>query len=120
MSRTSSRNGPYKIVEWVPGNYIKSVKNPDYWDAANVKIDEVYYYVQDDLAAAFSRYRAGEYDILTDLPGDQQQFVKDTMPGEGHFTPFLGVYYYVHQPGEGAVRQSRTCARPCRWRSTAT
>lgn len=88
-------NGPYKIVEWVPGNYIKSVKNPDYWDAANVQIDEVYYYVQDDLAAAFSRYRAGEYDILTDLPGDQQQFVKDNMPGEGRFTPFLGVYYYV-------------------------
>ena len=88
-------NGPFKIVEWVPGNYIKSVKNPDYWDAANVKIDEVYYYVQEDLAAAFSRYRAGEYDILTALPGDQKQFVKDNMPGEDHFVPFLGVYYYV-------------------------
>jgi oligopeptide transport system substrate-binding protein len=88
-------NGPYKIVEWVPGNYIRAEKNPDYYDAANVQIDEVYYYVQDDLAAAFSRYRAGEYDILTDLPGDQQQFVIDNMPGEGHFTPFLGVYYYV-------------------------
>jgi oligopeptide transport system substrate-binding protein len=88
-------NGPYKIVEWVPGNYIKSVKNADYYDAANVQIDEVYYYVQDDLAAAFSRYRAGEYDILTDLPGDQQQMVKDQMVGEGHFTPFLGIYYYV-------------------------
>src|SRR5688572_2033169 len=88
-------NGPYMITEWVPGNYIKSVKNPDYYDAANVQIDEVYYYVQDDLAAAFSRYRAGEYDILTDLPGDQQQMVKDQMVGEGHFTPFLGIYYYV-------------------------
>jgi oligopeptide transport system substrate-binding protein len=88
-------NGPYKIVEWVPGNYIRAEKNPDYYDAANVQIDEVYYYVQDDLAAAFSRYRAGEYDILTDLPGDQQQMVIDQMAGEGHFTPFLGVYYYV-------------------------
>lgn len=88
-------NGPFLIREWVPGNYIRSEKNPDYWDAANVKIDEVFYYVQEDLAAAFSRYRAGEYDILTALPGDQQQLVKDTMPGEGHFSPFLGVYYYV-------------------------
>ena len=51
--------------------------------------------MQDDLAAAFIRYRAGEYDILTDLPCDQQQFVKDNMPGEGHFAPFLGIYYYV-------------------------
>jgi oligopeptide transport system substrate-binding protein len=88
-------NGPYQIKEWVPGNYIRAEKSATYYDAANVQIDEVFYYVQDDLAAAFSRYRAGEYDILTDLPSDQQQFVKDTMPGEGHFTPFLGIYYYV-------------------------
>ena len=104
----------------MPGNYIKSVKNPDYWDAANVKIDEVYYYVQDDLAAAFNRYRAGEYDILTDLPGDQQQFVKDSMPGEGHFTPFLGVYYYVLNQEKPPLDNPSTSARRCRWRSTAT
>jgi len=88
-------NGPYKITEWVPGNYIKAVKNDTYYDAANVQIDEVNYFVQDDLAAAFNRYRAGEYDILTDLPFDQMQFVKDNMPDEGHFTPFLGIHYYV-------------------------
>lgn len=88
-------NGPYKITEWVPGSYIKSVKSDTYYDKANVKIDEVNYYVQDDLAAAFNRYRAGEYDILTDLPFDQQKVVKDTLPGEGHFTPFAGIHYYV-------------------------
>ena len=88
-------NGPFTPVEWVPGNYIKSVKSETYYDAANVKIDEVYYYVQDDLAAAFNRYRAGEYDILTDLPFDQQQFVKDNLPGEGRFAPFAGIHYYV-------------------------
>lgn len=88
-------NGPFTPVEWVPGNYIKSVKSETYWDKDNVKIDEVYYYVQDDLAAAFNRYRAGEYDILTDLPFDQQQLVKDTMPGEGRFAPFSGIHYYV-------------------------
>jgi oligopeptide transport system substrate-binding protein len=88
-------NGPFNIVEWVPGNYVKSVKSETYYDAANVQIDEVYYYVQDDLAAAFNRYRAGEYDILTDLPFDQQQFVRDNLPGEGRFAPFAGIHYYV-------------------------
>jgi oligopeptide transport system substrate-binding protein len=88
-------NGPFKVVEWVPGNYVKSVKSDTYYDKDQVKIDEVYYYVQDDLAAAFNRYRAGEYDILTDLPFDQQQLVKDTMPGEGRFAPFSGIHYYV-------------------------
>lgn len=88
-------NGPFKIVEWVPGNYIKSVKSDTYYGKDDIKIDEVYYYVQDDLAAAFNRYRAGEYDILTDLPFDQQKVVTETMPGEGRFAPFAGLHYYV-------------------------
>ncbi|HHY50945.1 MAG TPA: peptide ABC transporter substrate-binding protein [Alphaproteobacteria bacterium] len=88
-------NGPFKIVEWLPGNYIKSVKSDTYYGKDDIKIDEVYYYVQDDLAAAFNRYRAGEYDILTDLPFDQQKFVTENLPGEGHFAPFAGIHYYV-------------------------
>ncbi len=88
-------NGPFKVVEWVPGNYVKSVKSDTYYGKDDIKIDEVYYYVQEDLKAAFNRYRAGEYDILTDLANDDQKIVKDTMPDEGHFTPFQGIHYYV-------------------------
>jgi oligopeptide transport system substrate-binding protein len=88
-------NGPYTPVEWVPGSYIKSAKSETYWDAANVQIDEVNYFVQDDLAAALSRYRAGEYDILTDIPSDQAEWIKTNLPGQDYFAPFLGVYYYV-------------------------
>nr|WP_248306480.1 peptide ABC transporter substrate-binding protein [Devosia oryzisoli] len=88
-------NGPYKIVEWLPGSYVHSVKNEDYYDAANVQIDEVYYNVLEDQAAALNRYRAGEFDILTDFPSDQYQWMQDNLPGEAHVAPFLGVYYYV-------------------------
>jgi oligopeptide transport system substrate-binding protein len=88
-------NGPYTPVEWVPGSYIKSVKSDTYWDAENVQIDEVNYFVQDDLAAALSRYRAGEYDILTDIPSDQAEWIKTNLPGQDYFAPFLGIYYYV-------------------------
>jgi len=88
-------NGPYSIKEWVPGSYIKSVKSETYWDAAKVQIDEVNYFVQDDLSAALSRYRAGEYDILTDIPSDQAEWIKTNLPGQDYFAPFLGIYYYV-------------------------
>ncbi|WP_172124184.1 MULTISPECIES: peptide ABC transporter substrate-binding protein [unclassified Devosia] len=88
-------NGPYKITEWVPGSYVKSVKSETYYDAANVQIDEVNYFVQDDLAAALARYRAGEYDILVDIPADQAEWIKTNLPGQDFFAPFLGVYYYV-------------------------
>ena len=88
-------NGPYKVVEWVPGSYVKSVKSDTYYDAENVQIDEVNYFVQDDLAAALARYRAGEYDILVDIPADQAEWIKTNLPGQDFFAPFLGIYYYV-------------------------
>ena len=88
-------NGPYTPTEWVPGSYIKSIKSETYWDAANVQIDEVNYFVQDDLAAALSRYRAGEYDILVDIPSDQAGWIEENLPGQAYFGAFLGIYYYV-------------------------
>lgn len=94
-------NGPYLIKEWLPGSYVRSEKNADYYDAANVKIDEVFYHVLEDQAAALNRYRAGEFDILTDFPADQYQWLQDNLPGEAHVVPFLGVYYYVMNQEEG-------------------
>lgn len=88
-------NGPYTPVEWIPNSYIRAVKSETYYDAANVQIDEVYYYSMDDITAALQRYRAGEFDILTDFPTDQYQLLQDQYPGEARVAPFLGVYYYV-------------------------
>lgn len=88
-------NGPFKVVEWVPGSYVRSEKNASYYDAANVKIDEVYYHILEDNAAALNRYRAGEFDLLSDFPTDQYQLLQDQYPGEAHVSPILAVYYYV-------------------------
>lgn len=51
--------------------------------------------MQDDLPAALARYRAGEYDLITDFPADQYQWIQDNLPGQAKVAPFLGVYYYV-------------------------
>ncbi len=88
-------NGPYKVTEWLPGSYVHSVKNDTYYGASDVKIDEVYYHVLEDQAAALNRYRAGEFDILTDFPADQYEWMQQNLPGQAHVVPFLGIYYYV-------------------------
>ena len=87
-------NGAYNIVEWVPGSFLRSEKSDTYYDAANVQIDEVVYHILEDNAAALNRYRAGEFDILTDFPTDQYQLLQDQYPGEAHVAPILAVYYY--------------------------
>ena len=49
----------------------------------------------DDLQAAFQRYRAGEFDVLTDFPTDQYGLLQEQYPGEARVAPYLGLYYYV-------------------------
>ncbi|WP_354066370.1 peptide ABC transporter substrate-binding protein [Devosia sp. 2618] len=100
-------NGPYSIKEWLPGSYVRSEKSETYYDAANVQIDEVFYHVLEDQAAALNRYRAGEFDILTDFPADQYQWLQDNLPGQAHVVPFLGVYYYVMNQEKGPLTDIR-------------
>lgn len=88
-------NGPYTPVEWVPGSQVRSVKNEGYYDADNVQIEDVVYYVLEDESAAFKRYRAGEFDILTEFPTDQYGWMQENLPGEARVAPFAGLYYYA-------------------------
>ena len=96
-------NGPYVVTEWVPGSYIKSIKNDKYYDAENVQIDEIMYHILEDIPAALNRYRAGEFDILSDFPPDQYEMLQRDYAGQAHVAPFLGVYYYNMNQSEGSV-----------------
>src|SRR5215471_5915900 len=64
-------NGAYMLDDVKPNSHVRIVKNPNYWDAARVAIDAVVFDPSEDLAALLKRYRAGEFDVLRDLPSDQ-------------------------------------------------
>lgn len=87
-------NGPYTVTEWVPNSRITAVKNPRFYDAANVAIDKVVYYPDEERAAVLKRFRAGEIDLATDFPSDQIDWLKANLPAETRISPYLGVYYY--------------------------
>lgn len=88
-------NGPYKPVEWVPGSHVLTEKNDGYYDAANVSIAGVKFFVLEDESAALKRYRAGEFDILTEFPTDQYEWMQENLPGQARAAPYAGLYYYV-------------------------
>ena len=88
-------NGPYKPVDWIPGSHVTTEKNEGYYDAANVKINGAKFFVLEDESAALKRYRAGEFDILTEFPTDQYEWMQENLPGEAQVAPFAGLYYYV-------------------------
>jgi oligopeptide transport system substrate-binding protein len=88
-------NGAYMLDDVKPNSHIRIVKNPNYWDAAKVTIDAVVFDPSEDRAAVLKRYRAGEFDILRDLPNDQLGWLRQNMPKELHIAPYAGVYFYA-------------------------
>mgnify|MGYP001385423813 CR=1 FL=1 len=100
-------NGPYKPIEWVPGSHVKTVKNDKYYGVADLKIDGATFFVLEDQQAALKRYRAGEFDILTDFPADQYEWMKENLPGEAHVAPFMGLYYYVVNSQDDRFKDKR-------------
>ncbi|QJE72089.1 peptide ABC transporter substrate-binding protein [Aerophototrophica crusticola] len=73
-------NGPYMLVESVPQSHLKAVKNPHYYDAANVQVDTVMSYPIDNNDTEFKRFRAGELDATETLPVTQNDFAKQNLP----------------------------------------
>ena len=88
-------NGPYVPVDWVPGSHVTTEKNPSFHDAENVSIEGAKFFVLEDESAAFKRYRAGEFDIMTEFPTDQYAWMQENLPGEARVAPYAGLYYYV-------------------------
>ncbi len=88
-------NGPYMLVERRPYDRIKLVKNPYFFDAANVKIDEVYYYPTSDESASMKRYRAGELDTLDRWPLTEHKWLNAKIPNETRKYTGLRVQYTV-------------------------
>jgi oligopeptide transport system substrate-binding protein len=54
--------GPFKLKSWKPYNEIVVERDPMYWDAANVRLDEIYFYPMNDNPTTMNLYRVGELD----------------------------------------------------------
>ncbi|MBU6299384.1 MAG: peptide ABC transporter substrate-binding protein, partial [Alphaproteobacteria bacterium] len=87
-------NGPYVLKEWVSNDHIRLVKNPHFYAADTVAIQNVYYYPTQDQSAAIKRFRGGQFDLLTDsIPPQQIGWMKRIMPRELRLSPFLMTQY---------------------------
>jgi oligopeptide transport system substrate-binding protein len=88
-------NGAYRLVENVPNSHIRLAKNPNFHDAANVKIDIVNFIPHPDLAAGARRFLAGELHVTTDIPADQIKFLRQRLGDQVKITPYLGTWYFA-------------------------
>ncbi len=88
-------NGAYKLTERVPQTRVTLVKNAGFYDAANVKIDEVNFFPTENLGTAFNRFRAMELDVVLNFPPEQIGWIRTNLAKELRSAPNLGVYYFL-------------------------
>ena len=55
--------GPFKISEWVHNNKFEFAKNPEYWDAENVKLDKVTMKIIKEESARMNELLNGSLDV---------------------------------------------------------
>ncbi len=65
-------NGPFKVESWTHESEMVFVKNPEYWDAASIKLDKVTGLMIAEDSTEFNMYEAGELDHTIALNADQK------------------------------------------------
>jgi oligopeptide transport system substrate-binding protein len=86
-------NGAYHMTENVPQSHVTLVKNPNYWDAASVKIDKVVYQITEDNKTAAKLFKAGQLDIGVDMPADDVANLQKQFGDQMHVSPYLQTDY---------------------------
>ncbi|MCL7998916.1 peptide ABC transporter substrate-binding protein [Brucella sp. 21LCYQ03] len=86
-------NGAYELVSFNPNDKIVMKKNPYYWDADHVQIDQVNWVPFQDRSSCMRRFEAKEIDICSDVAAEQIDYVKQSLGKEFHQAPLLGIYY---------------------------
>ena len=84
-------NGPYRLVDRVPGGAITLEVNPHHPEARAIAIRRVAFLPTPDLSSAVRRYTAGELDSLSQLPADQIADLRRRFGAQVVLGPSLGL-----------------------------
>jgi oligopeptide transport system substrate-binding protein len=100
-------NGPFQITDWRLGDYVKVVKNPRFYDAGKVCLDQIYFYPTNDAVSAERRVERGELDVNTDITSNRIAFLRQRMPAYVRTHTYLGVAYLAFNTQVPAFKDRR-------------
>ena len=84
-------NGPFKLTSWTHDDSMEYVKNDNYWNKAQVKLDKMKFVMIVQTTSALAAFETGEVDYLDDLPSND--IPKLTSDKKAVSVPYIGNYY---------------------------
>ena len=85
-------NGPFVLAEWRQHDIIVLKKNPHYWDASRVLLNDIRALAIDDAETALKKYRNGEVQWIRSVPTAKVSAAA-RLPGF-RYSPSLATYFY--------------------------
>jgi oligopeptide transport system substrate-binding protein len=86
--------GPFVMKSWHPNDVIEVVRNPFYWDAANVKLNGINFYSIENVDTQERAFQAGQLHKTDQVPSDKMPYYRREHPEILRIDPYEGVYFY--------------------------
>lgn len=86
-------NGPYSITGWDHNSVITLTKREDYWDAANVTMNEIKWFLSDDSNTNLANWEKGDWHFIDEIPTNEMARVKEQYADQYVVAPYAGTYY---------------------------
>lgn len=94
----SLQNGPFQLVKWKQGCELTVEKNPTYWDAKSVSLQQIVISMIEDEHTELNMYEQGELDWAgspnSSIPPEALPSLKKLYPDELFMLPIAGTYCY--------------------------
>lgn len=84
-------NGPFKMTSWTHDASCEFVKNDNYWNKGEVKLEKMKFVMIAQQSSALAAFETGEIDYLDDLPANDIQRLTDEKKATS--VPYIGNYY---------------------------
>jgi oligopeptide transport system substrate-binding protein len=86
-------NGPYTLIKWWSNYVVHLRKNPAFYDARNVCLNELFFYPTADLDSATRRVESGELAWSGGFPAAKYESIKKRLPAYTRVSPFMLTSY---------------------------
>ncbi len=86
-------NGAYKMTGWDHNSVITLTKNDHYWDAENVTMKEIKFYLSDNSNNMLTNFKNGDWLLIDDVPTNEIATLKTEYPTEFVVAGQIGTYY---------------------------
>ncbi len=90
-------NGPFVLAAWTVNQSVVVTKNPQYWDAAHTRLNEIRFYPYDNNDAEERAFRAGQLHKTypSNIPPAKIDVYRREHPELLRIPPYLGSYYFM-------------------------